>query len=54
MPRYRNLTTDVLWVEHLQRAVKPDELIDVPDDDDRAWPEANWALVSKKTTKGEE
>lgn len=49
MPAYRNISTDELWVEHLQQAVKPDEVIDVPADDYREWPDTVWAPVAKKT-----
>lgn len=56
MPTYRNITDDTLFVAHLGVSVAPDEVIEVPADKARDWPESTWApVVSKKsTTKGQE
>ena len=47
MPRYRNVSNDELWVPALGQSVKPDEVVEVSDDDDLVWPETTWSLVGK-------
>lgn len=55
--RLRNITHQTLEVADLGgRLVAPDEVIDVPDDLERVWPETVWAFVapSKSRSKDEE
>ena len=47
---YRNITDNELWVQHLDRSVKPDEVIEVEHDPDLVWPDTTWAPVPKKST----
>lgn len=49
MPKYRNASDDTLEVEPTPGArqiVKPDEVIDVSDSDERVWPETVWTAVT--------
>lgn len=46
MPRYRNISDGELYLPHVDRSVKPDEVVEVPDDD-MVWPETLWAPVPK-------
>lgn len=56
MPKYRNITDDTLFVPHLGISVAPDQVVEVPADKDRDWPESVWASVpvSKRSTNQSE
>jgi hypothetical protein len=46
--KYRNVSSDELFVAHLGRVVAPDEVIDAGDDD-LVWAETLWAPVGSKS-----
>ena len=57
MRRFRNITSDDLFVGHLNVTVAPDGVVEDPKTDQALeWPESLWAPVaaSRKSTKDEE
>lgn len=63
MARIRNISADTVYVQHLAREVKPDEVVEIPDDhllpedhegdahpEARVWPSTIWHVVGDKTT----
>ena len=54
MPKYRNTTDDTLFVPHLGISVAPDEVVEVPSEKGRDWPDTVWASVPVSKSKDKE